>query len=161
MLHSATLSDLHEVASWIATAQDTALWAGWRVPFPIDRERLPQAIEFSEENSFCLRHEDRLVAFGQIIGKQDRAHLARLIVAPSVRGKGHGKALVRGLLKRIRQAPFERVSLNVDASNLPAVTLYLGLGFRDAPRPADEPAAAGTRYMERATSVEADTNERA
>jgi hypothetical protein len=28
------------------------------------------------------------------------------------------------------------------------VALYSKLGFMDAPRPSDEPAATGTRYME-------------
>jgi ribosomal protein S18 acetylase RimI-like enzyme len=150
MLRSATLSDLQEVASWIATAHDCELWAGWRVGFPIDSERLPHALEFSETNSFCLMSERELVAFGQIVPKASRAHLARLIVKPSARGKGHGRTFVRGLLERIGQEPFERVSLNVDASNLPAIALYLGLGFRDAPRPPDEPESARTRYMEAA-----------
>ena len=149
ILRVATLSDLHGVASWISSPHDCERWAGWRVSFPIDREQLLQAIEFSDDNSFCLLHDGAVVAFGQIIGKKHRAHLARLIVEPSVRGRGYGRLLVQGLLQRVRQGTIDRVSLNVHASNVRAVSLYLALGFRDVPRPSDEPEWAGVRYMER------------
>ena len=149
MLRAATRLDLDRVVSWIATARDCELWAGWRVAFPIDAGRLAEAIAFSGGNSYCLLHEEAVVAFGQIIGKADRAHLARLIVDPAVRRRGHGRRLVEGLLDEVRQRPFDRASLNVDASNVPAVSLYLSLGFHEAPRPPDEPAAMGVRYMER------------
>jgi ribosomal protein S18 acetylase RimI-like enzyme len=151
MLRSATRLELEKVASWITTARDWELWAGWRVSFPIDRGSLPVAIEFTETNAFSLIDGDGLVAFGQLVKKNShRGHLARLIVNPSVRGRGHGETLVRALLERARRESFECVSLNVDASNLPAVSLYLKLGFMDATRPADEPESPGTRYMESA-----------
>lgn len=154
VLRSASLLDLELVASWIITARDCELWAGWRVSFPIDPCSLPLAIEFAETNAFSLVHRDELVAFGQLVRKNaGRGHLARLIVNPSVRGRGHGRRLVRALLERARLEPFERASLNVDASNLPAVSLYLKLGFRDATRPPDEPESVGTRYMETALPV--------
>jgi ribosomal protein S18 acetylase RimI-like enzyme len=150
MLRSARISDLEQVASWIPTARDCELWAGWRVTFPIDLETLPLAIGFSETNAFSLINDDKLVAFGQFLKKNSsRCHLARLIVNPSVRRRGHGETLVRALLDRARLEDCDRISLNVDASNVQAISLYLKLGFMDAPRPADEPTVAGTRYMER------------
>ena len=78
-LRDATLSDLHEVASWVDSARECDLWAGWRVSFPIDIARLAQEIEFSNGNSFCLVDQDSVIAFGQIIKKAQRAHLAQLI----------------------------------------------------------------------------------
>jgi ribosomal protein S18 acetylase RimI-like enzyme len=151
MFRSATLLDLDEVASWITTGRECEFWAGWRVAFPIDRRSLPVAIEFAESNAFSLIDADELVAFGQLVKKKPhRGHLARLIVNPSVRGRGYGEMLVRTLLQRAHGESFERVSLNVDASNLPAVWLYLKLGFVDATRPPDEPESPGTRYMESA-----------
>ena len=151
MLHPATVSDLREVASWIATARDCELWAGWRVSFPIDEASLPMTIGFAATTAFALIHGAQLVGFGQLVRKETaRGHLARLIVNPLLRGKGHGEALVRALLEKARDESFERVSLNVDSSNVPAVSLYLKLGFRDAPRPQDEPESLGSRYMEHA-----------
>ena len=149
MLRSATVSDLEQVASWIVTARDCELWAGWRVSFPIEPASLPLAIGFSETNAFVLIDDNELVAFGQLLKKSSgRGHLARLIVNPSVRKRGYGETLVRALRDRAHLEGCERISLNVDASNVAAVALYSKLGFMDAPRPSDEPAATGTRYME-------------
>ena len=152
MLRSATTSDLKIVASWIPTARDCELWAGWRVPFPIDLDTLPEAISFMDTNSFSLIIEDgRFVAFGQLVEKNSsRGHLARLIVAPALRRRGYGEALVQALVQRARAASFTPVSLNVDIANLPAIALYSKLGFRDAARPADESESPDSRYMENA-----------
>ena len=69
-----------------------------------------------------------------------------------MRGRGYGDSLVRALVERALAESFVRVSLYMDASNRPAVKLYLKLGFIDAPRPADEQETPPrTRYMERAT----------
>lgn len=150
-LRLATLSDLQHLVSWITTARDCELWAGWRVSFPIDRPSLPAAIDFGDTNAFTLIRGDDLIAFGQLMRKDSgRGHLARLIVNPLLRRKGHGETLVRALVDRARNEAFERVSLNVDSSNVSAVSLYLKLGFMDATRPLDEPESPGTRYMESA-----------
>jgi ribosomal protein S18 acetylase RimI-like enzyme len=149
MLRSATLSDLRHVVSWVPTARDCELWAGRRVSFPIDWTSLPAAIDFTESNAFSLIDGEELVAFGQLVRKSpDRGHLARLVVKPELRGKGHGETLVRALLDRARIESFERVSLNVHSANLPAISLYLKMGFTDAGRPPDEPESAGARYLE-------------
>jgi [ribosomal protein S18]-alanine N-acetyltransferase len=149
MLRPAAHSDLEDVVSWIPTARDCALWAGWRVAFPIDPQSLPSAIDFTDSNAFSLIDGKTLVGFGQLVMKaHHRGHLARLIVKPELRGKGHGEMLVRALLERARLQLCARVSLNVDSSNLPAQELYLKLRFVDAERPPDEPAFAGARYME-------------
>ena len=75
-----------------------------------------------------------MVAFGQILRKEgNRAHLARLIVAPAVRGQGYGRALCLRLMQRARQdpAPLESFSLNVYPENAVALTLYRSLGFAE------------------------------
>jgi ribosomal protein S18 acetylase RimI-like enzyme len=148
-LRPATLSDLDIVASWIASARECELWAGWRVRFPLDRTTLPGTIGFSESNAFSLADHDELVAFGQLVTRgASRVHLARIIVAPDRRRSGYGAALVNGLIARARRDWYERVSLNVDQENRPAIALYSNLGFRDAERPADEPESPRSNYME-------------
>jgi len=123
--------------------------AGQPVSFPIDMASLPEAIGFAGTNAFALTDGGRLVAFGQLVRKDaGRGHLARLNVSPPLRGKGHGEALVRALLDKARDESCKRVSLNVDRGSLPAVSLYLKLGFCDAPRPLGEPESRGSRYME-------------
>ena len=149
MLRRATLGDLVSVASWIASPRECELWAGPRLPFPLDIATLPARIDFDEARTFALSEADQLVAFGQIVPKAlRRAHLARIIVAPAVRGCGHGERLIRLLIDEARRLSHQRVSLNVDRDNVPAIALYSKLGFREADRPADEPDAHGSRYME-------------
>lgn len=149
LLRSATSLDLKNVASWIRSKRECELWAGGSVAFPIDQNSLPSEIGFGEGNTFSLVIEEELVAFGQLIRKNSqRGHLARLIVNPALRGKGYGETLVRALLARARKDSFERVTLNVDIANGPALSLYAKLGFADAQRPSNEPAPPGNRFME-------------
>lgn len=151
-LRPATLSELKVVASWVASARDCELWAGWRVKFPIDLESLPTAIDFRDTTAFSLIDVDRFVAFGQLIRKDPkRGALGRLIVCPNARGKGYGEALVLSLIEKARAEKCERVCLYVDALNVPAIALYLKVGFRDAAFPEDRPELAGSRYMEMET----------
>jgi ribosomal protein S18 acetylase RimI-like enzyme len=153
-LRSTTCEELGAVTTWIASERDCELWAGRRVSFPIELEPLADAIDFAETNAFSLIDGDRLVAFGQLLRKDaSRGHLARLIVSPAHRGAGFGERLVRALLEKARAESFARVSLNVNSDNLPAVSLYLKLGFRDAPRPSGEPDWHNSRYMERAARL--------
>lgn len=148
MLRKATQSDLARVAAWLTSTRDCELWAGWRVTFPVVLDDLPRAIQFSESEAFCFLRGDAAVAFGQVVAKGQRAHLARLIVEPSARRHGYGRALATALVEQARRSGVERVSLNVDASNAPALALYLALGFSDTARPADEPESPGSRYLE-------------
>jgi [ribosomal protein S18]-alanine N-acetyltransferase len=151
VIRSATAGDLREVASWVPTRRAAELWAGWRVAFPIDPEQLPNQIEFTDTNAFCLVDSERPVAFGQLVEKASRrGHLARIIVNPHERKRGFGRALVEQLLDVARARRLECVSLNVDAANEAAIALYVGLGFTEAERPPDEPQAAAVRYFERA-----------
>lgn len=150
MLRNAMLQDLAIVSSWVASAHECELWAGPRVRFPLDMRVLPAQIDFRESHTFCLMDQDRIVAFGQLIPKSfGRGHLARLIVAPEVRGQGYGESLVRALLERARDRAMTRVSLNVNSANARALALYEKLGFRDTGCPFDEPSSSGVRYLER------------
>lgn len=148
-LRRATLGDLRDVASWIASARECELWAGPRLPFPNDVSGLPARIDFDAARTFAMSSADRLVAFGQIVPKsRRRAHLARIIVAPDTRGRGHGERLIRLLVDEARRLSHQRVSLNVDRGNVPAIALYSKVGFHEEARPADEPDTHGARYME-------------
>ena len=149
-LRTATLGDVREMASWVGSARECELWAGPRMPFPLDVSQLPARIDFGRVGTFALWAGERQVAFGQIVPKaRRRAHLARVIVAPQVRGRGHGERLIRLLIEEAHRQSHTRVSLNVDRGNVPAIALYSKLGFCEIDRPADEPDEhGGSRYME-------------
>ena len=117
-LRPATVQDLEIVVSWVASADECALWSGPRVPFPINLVTLRGAIDFDFVRTFALIEGDELVGFGQVVPKgARRGHLARLIVARGARRRGHGESLVRALVQEARAAGHEIASLNVDPSN--------------------------------------------
>ena len=150
MLRPATLHDLETVSGWVKTAAECALWAGWRVRFPIELASLAAAIDFTHHGGLVLVDGRDAAAFGQIVPKSARrAHLARLIVEPSRRGQGIGTRLVTELLERARHQGHATASLNVDPTNDAAIALYTKMQFSDSERPFDEPDPHGSRYMQR------------
>jgi ribosomal protein S18 acetylase RimI-like enzyme len=149
-LHPATVTDLIEAATWIGSADEAAFWAGHRVSYPIDLELLEEDLEFAHASSWALAESGDLVGFGQVVPKAEgRRHIARLIVDPARRGCGFGRVLAAHLVRAAQDLGGCRISLNVDPSNVAALSLYIDLGFVEADRPLDEPRSASL-YLERA-----------
>lgn len=59
------------------------------------------------------------------------ADLAYVGLIPSARGAGHGIALIRTVLVRLRALGTSRIRLAVDGANEPALRVYRHLGFRN------------------------------
>lgn len=149
MLRPAQLADLQTVTSWVQTPRDCEIWAGSGHYFPFDLATLPQAFAMNESNTFVFVEGNQVVAFGQVFGREEsRAHLARIVVNPALRGKGMGRAFVESLIEKARLEGFTRVSLNVDDLNPVALPLYQKLGFQKATRPNGQIAPLGSSYME-------------
>jgi ribosomal protein S18 acetylase RimI-like enzyme len=130
-LRNAKSEDLKTIISWIPDEDTCKLWAGPQVRFPLNIESLSKDIEFSDNNSFCLIDNESIVAFGQLLEKENGyLHLARIIVAPSKRAMGYGRSLCNALLKITRQRGCGKISLNVYQNNTNAFKLYEKLGFR-------------------------------
>jgi len=68
---------------------------------------------------------------GSLVVHEDEAllHIVDVVVAPSARGLGHGRALVRQVQAQASEAGRQSVTLSVDPMNQPALSLYLALGF--------------------------------
>jgi [ribosomal protein S18]-alanine N-acetyltransferase len=60
----------------------------------------------------------------------DEAEILTVVLAPSLRGGGHSRKLLRDHLASLTQAGVARVHLEVDAGNAPALKLYARHGFR-------------------------------
>lgn len=149
MLRPATNRDLAVVASWIATPRDCDFWAGSAISFPLQLDTLASEIALSPYTSFCLGATYPL-AFGQLIDKGNgRAHLAKIIVSPSARRAGYGKALVEALTELAIERRFSILALNVQKTNDAAIALYTKLGFEMAERPITLGVAPGSYYMSR------------
>lgn len=135
----ASINDVEEVISWIATEEECRIWAGPAVTFPISRGRLLDEISFCSENSFSCRSEAGLLAFGQIIQKDDgRSHLARIITNPTCRGQGLGRRICNHLVNYAFDLGGGKVSLNVYRENSHALRLYESLGFKEQTEKSDD-----------------------
>jgi len=75
-------------------------------------------------------HEGRAVGLGHGMHHEgDEGLVNSVVVHPEHRGRGLGAALVGATVQRLREHGCAQVSLNVMASNEPAVALYRRLGF--------------------------------
>ncbi|MFB2894464.1 ribosomal protein S18-alanine N-acetyltransferase [Aerosakkonemataceae cyanobacterium BLCC-F50] len=64
----------------------------------------------------------------------DEAHITIVAVSPEYQHQGLGQAMLLALLSRARQRGLERATLEVKASNQPAISLYEKFGFKLAGR---------------------------
>lgn len=77
----------------------------------------------------------REVALCHVVGAgAGEARVESLVVAPGVRGRGTGRALLARVLELLEARGVERVELGVAAANVPAVELYRSLGFETVER---------------------------
>ena len=77
---------------------------------------------------------------GQVLGYAGlhnivgEGYVDNIAVFPQFRGQGIGEALTRALVEYMRCASLEFLTLEVRAGNLPAISLYEKLGFRQEGR---------------------------
>ncbi|MGE5660192.1 MAG: ribosomal protein S18-alanine N-acetyltransferase [Actinomycetota bacterium] len=77
---------------------------------------------------------EALVALGCQWAIVDEAHITLVAVHPQFQGQGLGQAMLYALLKAAWQRQLQRATLEVKASNLPALSLYQKFGFQEAGR---------------------------
>lgn len=73
-----------------------------------------------------------IVSLGREKGRKERhkAGVYQVYVAPEVRGRGYGRRLMEDLFARAREIEgLEQLLLAVNATNMPARSLYIALGF--------------------------------
>ncbi|MFF1373316.1 GNAT family N-acetyltransferase [Streptomyces virginiae] len=94
-----------------------------------------------DERAPVLVEDERAVGYGELWfdAEEDEVELARIIVAPDARGKGLGRALVRGLLAQAAAAGHHDIFLRVHPDNGPASRCYRAAGFAPV-----DPALAAT-----------------
>lgn len=115
------------------------------LPAVVEIERASNASPWSE-NSFraeigssegeflVLLSGGTPVGFGGYWAVVDEAHITNIAVAPEHRRRGFGRRIMEELLRRAAQRGLVCSTLEVRASNHPAVRLYESLGYQTVAR---------------------------
>ena len=130
----------HEDAAILERIHAAAFPDGWSAE---DIARLLDAAR-----AFALVAEDASGAYGFTLGwvPADEAEILTLAVLPQRRRAGVGRALLAAALGAARVLGATAMFLDVDATNVAALTLYRSMGFREVGRrPRYYRAAHGAR----------------
>ena len=94
--------------------------------------------------SWLLIQNDIIIGYGVIIVAAREAHVLNICIDPDVQSHGHGRRLLRTLIRAARTHNAERVFLEVRPSNPRAIALYFDEGFNEiGRRPRYYPAHTG------------------
>lgn len=75
---------------------------------------------------------DEVICYGGFHTVLDEAHITNIAVKKGERGRGIGKFLMATLLAKAREKGVKHVTLEVKTTNLPAISMYEGFGFKAA-----------------------------
>ena len=139
-LVSASIAHVEELMSWFRDREAVANWGGSPFRYPFSRESFLEDVHWDRMPTFVLLDTvGTMIGFGQVYEKEERGHLARLIVSPGHRGKGHGTALVEQLSEKARELfSCSELSLYVVRDNEVATRCYAKAGFKEAPCPSGD-----------------------
>ncbi len=127
----ATVTTMQQLSQWFQTSADAKIWGGPDFQYPCSQDVFEQQAKWQEIPSWGLVDDfGALLGFGQFYLRNQRCHLARLVVSPNKRGQGLGKMLVNALLAQgMLQLGCNEASLFVFRHNQGAYSLYKKLGF--------------------------------
>ncbi|WP_261997656.1 ribosomal protein S18-alanine N-acetyltransferase [Stenotrophomonas sp. Ste96] len=92
----------------------------------------------------AMEEDGLLMGYGLLSIAADEAHILNICVDSLCQSRGHGRHLLRALVKLARDHGAHRVFLEVRPSNTPAVALYHSEGFNEiGRRPRYYPAREG------------------
>lgn len=123
------------VAGWASSAQEVSLLTG-RDEYPFPADILTSWRTLSDDiKSFLYFDAETPIAYGELWldDEEDEVELARIIVAPDLRGKGIGTDFIRSLLTPALAAGYPDIFLRVRPDNTPAIRAYLRAGFQSVP----------------------------
>lgn len=84
--------------------------------------------------AWVLQGDDGIFGYAVLSVAAGEAHLLNICVDPRLQGRGHGRRLLRALLRIAREEGAQRIYLEVRPSNPQAVALYQDEGFNEIGR---------------------------
>lgn len=120
--------DKFEISSWDLSTNDLLFWANITDLKKDLVQRFDEWHRDTDGQAFTLKSNSTVVGYGELWTGHQEVELARLLIMPSVRGKGFGKLLLRALLQRAKSRE-HKIWLRVHPDNHNAKSLYLRNGF--------------------------------
>lgn len=131
IVRQALKKDLKLIMEWIPDETACRIWAGPGFRFPFTWKSFIEDLGFPVLETYVLENAShQIVGLGQIIHRENRLHLARILVHPELRGQGYGRQLCEKLMRRGSDFYGKKeFSLNVYRQNATARRLYESLGY--------------------------------
>jgi len=147
----ASIEHVRELMTWFSDEPAVRVWGGPAFHYPFTEASFLDGLRWGQMPTYALmENKVILTGFGQLYFKAGRAHLARIAVAPSRRGRGHGHVLVERLIEKGQELfQCKEQSLYVMRANDRALRCYLKAGFVQAPVPPGEREYADRIFMVR------------
>jgi len=125
-------SEIEILKSWFPDKESSYFWCGPGLRFPFSHESFLEDIHWEKMPTYSLRNkEGELIGFGQYYEKQQRCHLARLVVSPLHRSRGIGRDFIQQIMSiGMEDLGANECSLFVVRSNEKALNCYKSLGFK-------------------------------
>mgnify|MGYP006146466103 CR=1 FL=1 len=127
----ASVGEMLQLQHWFSSAEQQQSWGGDNFDYPCTELRFLQLLCRPGTQSYSLLDSDNntVLGFGQVCDRFGCHHLARLVIAPTHRGKGLARTLIYELfIKALAEQP-KPFSLYVHRHNTLALQLYIALGF--------------------------------
>ncbi|OIH92467.1 hypothetical protein BIU90_11340 [Curtobacterium sp. MCBA15_001] len=127
--------DCHLIVSWVPDAEALYLFAGPRLRWPLTFNQLTIG-EQSPERTAWVAVDAGPEPIGQfeLTMHDSHAHLGRVLLDPTVRGRGLAHDLVRLAVAQARALGATSIGLNVVTGNRPALRTYERAGFVETSR---------------------------
>ena len=147
----AVTAHLEELQRWFPDRGAARRWGGPGLRWPLETSGFREDIHWGEMPSWVgLDDAGSMLGFGQYYLSHGRCRLARLAVAPAVRGRGIGRRFIGELLERGQsELGVAHSCLFVMDDNPAAIRCYRAVGFVERPYPPWQEPHRGILYMER------------
>lgn len=128
--------NLGTLLSWVQSNRDLRLWAGDTFSQIPDATVFRKHLKRAEVQAYQAKlGKSGFVGYAELVRMpKGDGTLCRVIIDPSRRGMGWGKAFVRLLTREsFERLGFKHLLLNVFTLNAPALRCYRSIGFRPLP----------------------------
>jgi ribosomal protein S18 acetylase RimI-like enzyme len=142
-------TEIETLKSWFPDKESSYFWGGPGLRFPFSHISFLEDILWEKMPSYSMHDEaGELVGFGQYYEKIGRCHLARLVISPKIRGKGHGQWFISQLINvGTKHLNCRESSLFVVRYNQKALRCYEMLGFKKQDYPPGHKYYVDIDYM--------------